>query len=267
MNGISLVLLKPLVVGGEFMYTTGDPAFAVDRQGKIALWNKAAEKLLGYPVATALGQRCWRLLSGQDTFGNQFCHQHCSLRKMAFERRPVHCCQLCVRTAFNGRQQYAIDSRLISDATGNKLLLHTCKPGVAGLSDVRVLLEHLFDQGMMGEPQPDDGLSGITTRFMERLERVLEKHHADPRFGLPELASRMYMCARQLQRRLKDLTGLNPAEFLRRYRLEKACELLRTGKQVGLVADAVGFSSPAYFTSCFKRQFGQTPSEYLQQFH
>ena len=80
------------------------------------------------------------------------------------------------------------------------------------------------------------------------------------------MAFAMYMSARQLQRTLKSVTGHHPAEFLRAYRLKKARQLLRTGSHVGLAADAVGFSSPAYFTTCFKAQFGLTPTEYQQQF-
>jgi AraC-like DNA-binding protein len=294
-------------------------AFAVDRRGKIAHWNQAAEKALGYPSSAALGQKCWCLLAGQDIYGNQFCHRHCSLRKMAFEKRQVNGCHLCIRTAFNGRWKYAIDSRLISDARGNDLLLHTCqpvsrslkigngesmangsaafdahrtslqqkhgditfpavhqngkiperacfKPGIASSLEFSDLMEGWLNWILTEEKRPNRGLINHDPGFLDKLERVLEENHADPKFSLPELASEMYMCVRQLQRKLKDTAGHNPAEYLRRYRLKKARELLKTGKQVGLVADAVGFSSPAYFTSCFRMQFGQTPSDYRQQF-
>jgi len=294
-------------------YLTRNPAFAVDCHGTITLWNRAAERKLGYSATAALGRRCWRLLCGQDAYGNHFCHRHCSLRKMAFERKRVNGCHLRIRTAVDGLQQFAIDSRLVSDAAGRDLLLHTClpegalqkhgeqldagfsgnvtqsfvlqdEPGVAthqaanrhgilpenpylkldftDLLKIGDLLEKFFHQKLCEAAQ----LDGNDTGFMYRLELVVEQNHADPQFGLPELASEMYMCARQLQRKVKDATGYNPAEFLRCYRLKKARELLRTGRQVGLVADAVGFSSPAYFTSCFKTQFGQTPSDYQQQF-
>jgi AraC-like DNA-binding protein len=102
---------------------------------------------------------------------------------------------------------------------------------------------------------------------MEKLEQVLECCHSEPEFGATQMASEIFMSARQLQRKLKAVTGHHPAEFLRSYRLRKARELLQKGIPVGVTADTVGFSSPTYFTSCFKAQFGQTPSEYQQRFH
>ena len=73
------------------------------------------------------------------------------------------------------------------------------------------------------------------------------------------------MSGRQLQRKLKSIADQHPVEYLRAYRLRKARDLLKTNQQVGLVANAVGFSSPAYFASCFKACFGLTPSEFQQQ--
>ena len=100
---------------------------------------------------------------------------------------------------------------------------------------------------------------------MDRLEEVLESVHTDPDLTLEQVASRMAVSGRQLQRKLKSIVDQHPIEYLRCFRLSKARELLTTGQQVGLVADAVGISSPAYFTSCFKAHFGLTPSEFQQQ--
>ena len=100
---------------------------------------------------------------------------------------------------------------------------------------------------------------------MEKLDQVLESVHPDPDLGLEQLASRMAMSGRQLQRKLKIIVDQQPVEYLRAYRLKRACELLKTGKLVCQVADAVGFASPAYFTCCFKTYFGLTPSEFQQQ--
>jgi len=100
---------------------------------------------------------------------------------------------------------------------------------------------------------------------MEKLEQVLDQRYVDPEFGSSQMAAEMFMSPRQLQRKLKAITGHHPAEFLRSYRLRNARKFLKSGTQVGLAADAVGFSSPAYFTSCFRAQFSLTPSEYQQR--
>ena len=98
--------------------------------------------------------------------------------------------------------------------------------------------------------------------FLQKLEHELELRHGDEHFGLEQMAIALFVSPRQLQRKLKAITGQSPAGFLRAFRLRKARALLRSGMHVGQVADAVGFSSAAYFSSCFKAQFAFTPSEY-----
>jgi PAS domain S-box-containing protein len=59
------------------IFATGEPAYAVDRDGTIVAWNTAASRAFGYPGAQALGRKCWELLQGQDAFGNQYCCERC----------------------------------------------------------------------------------------------------------------------------------------------------------------------------------------------
>ena len=138
---------------------------------------------------------------------------------------------------------------------------------IANLLEIRDILKNRYSQRFFDEPLPDRALTDKENGFLEKLEIVLKERHSDPEFDLPHMAAAVHMSTRQLQRKLKAITGHNPAEFLRSFRLRRARELLRKGSQVGLTADAVGFSSPAYFASCFKAQFAQTPSDYQQQFH
>ena len=66
----------------------------------------------------------------------------------------------------------------------------------------------------------------------------------------------------QLYRKVKALTGLSPVELLREMRLQRANKLLKTtGKTVSEVAYEVGFGTPGYFSSCFKKQYGKYPTE------
>ena len=66
----------------------------------------------------------------------------------------------------------------------------------------------------------------------------------------------------QLYRKVKALTGFTPVELIRKARLNRARKLLATtGMNVSEVAYAVGFSAPAYFTKCFKDEFGMVPGD------
>ena len=133
---------------------------------------------------------------------------------------------------------------------------------IANLLEIRDILKCRFSSQFFAETNHDHVAGQKENGFLIKLEQVLENCHSEPGFGASQMASEMYMSARQLQRKLKAVTGHHPAEFLRSYRLRKARGLLQEGMQVGLTADTVGFSSPTYFTSCFKAQFGVTPSEF-----
>jgi AraC-like DNA-binding protein len=75
------------------------------------------------------------------------------------------------------------------------------------------------------------------------------------------MAGEMKISDRQLQRRVKALTGRSPVQYLRDFRLERSLSYLREGVPVGETAKVIGFSSHTYFTSCFRSQFGTTPQQ------
>jgi AraC-like DNA-binding protein len=100
--------------------------------------------------------------------------------------------------------------------------------------------------------------------FMDNLSCVLDQSYAITTLSISQMAAQMGISERQLQRRVMALTGRTPKQYLRRYRLEQALVYLRDGVPVGEAAKAAGFSSHAYFTSCFKAKFGATPSRFQQ---
>ncbi len=109
-------------------YITGDTAFAVDKRGEIVLWNTAAEKSLGYPASEALGQKCWKLLSGKDHYGNRYCCRHCPIRAMAFRREPVNSFQFTCKSASGQFMQFGVSCITVFDKPDNGMLIHICRP-------------------------------------------------------------------------------------------------------------------------------------------
>ncbi len=97
-------------------------------------------------------------------------------------------------------------------------------------------------------------------KFVDDLVRVVKQNYADPNFDVISMAAEMKISDRQLQRKVKALTDQSPVQYLRQFRLEKSLQYLRIGVPVGEAAKAVGFSSHAYFTCCFKVKFGITPN-------
>jgi len=81
----------------EIISRAGTPAFATDENGYITIWNKGAEKLLGYSASRVLGRSCHELLCGVDLFGNRFCNPKCAVNCMAERGVPVHHFEMNVR--------------------------------------------------------------------------------------------------------------------------------------------------------------------------
>jgi PAS domain S-box-containing protein len=93
-----------LTVGGpgidslDIVASTADPTFATDEGGRIVIWNRAAERLLGYSPAQVLGRACHEVLCGTDAFENRFCDESCALMTMARRREPVRRFEMHLRT-------------------------------------------------------------------------------------------------------------------------------------------------------------------------
>ncbi len=101
----------------------------------------------------------------------------------------------------------------------------------------------------------------------ERLKRLImqfvEVNIGNSETSIEDMASAVAMSRSGLSRKMKKLTGLSPAEFLREARIKHACRLLReTTRNVSEVAYACGFSDPKYFGKTFKQMVGSSPSEY-----
>ena len=105
------------------------------------------------------------------------------------------------------------------------------------------------------------GLMQSDQEFVDKLVRVVKQNYANPNFDVSSMAAEMKISDRQLQRKVKALTGQSPVQHLRQFRLEKSLQYLREGVPVGEVAKVIGFSSHTYFTSCFRAQFGITPQQ------
>ena len=85
-------------------------------------------------------------------------------------------------------------------------------------------------------------------------------------FGVEDIGAEIGLSRVQLYRKVKALTGMTPVEYIRDLRMQKAAKLLSAGKfSVSEVMYTVGFSNSSYFSKCFSKVFGMTPTEYMKQ--
>lgn len=142
--------------------------------------------------------------------------------------------------------------------------LHLLQPAASVMitAGVRELIsKDMYDKGpagLMALSQPEE-------QFLRSLFVLLDTHHADSERGIDDYARELALSSSQFYRKITALTGYSPNDFIRAYRLDRSREWLRkTSHSVSRVALETGFTSPSYFTKCFKSQYGLLPLAYQQ---
>lgn len=123
------------------------------------------------------------------------------------------------------------------------------------------LLQKLQENSLLlAEPGKVENIDDVFLgKFMAQIEAV----YADSEYNVEKLSETLGLSRGHLHRKIKELTGISPVDFLRNYRLGKAAELLRQKKfTISEVAYQTGFTSPAYFAKCFKAVYHVTPTEF-----
>jgi len=115
------------------------------------------------------------------------------------------------------------------------------------------------------EPK-DATLDADEADFLQEVSEAVDAHIDNSNFGVDWLADELDLSARHLRRRLKAVTRLSPAGFIRARRLQHAAALLQEGADtVADVADAVGYRDASYFSRLFRDTFGCSPTEYAEE--
>ena len=110
--------------------------------------------------------------------------------------------------------------------------------------------------------QASSNLSDIDNDFYNKFLAIFEEKMGNPDLNVENMATDLGFERTQLYRKIKAITNYSPVELMRNLRLKKARNLLKTtDKTISEICYEVGFSNPAYFTKCYREQFGETPSE------
>jgi signal transduction histidine kinase/DNA-binding response OmpR family regulator len=110
-----------------------------------------------------------------------------------------------------------------------------------------------------------ESISALDKKFVEKLRRLIQENIPNSSFSVEDMGEQMGMSRVQLYRKIKSLTNYAPNELLRMARLKKAATLLSSsGMSIAEIAYEVGFTSPSYFTKCYKEYFGENPTDFLK---
>lgn len=147
----------------------------------------------------------------------------------------------------------------ISKPFNSQLLLSR----IRNLIDSRRQLRQFFGDN---QTLAKENICDIDKDFVSRFKSLVEEKMRDPELNVEDLGKDMGLSRVQLYRKLKSLTNYAPNELLRQARLKKATSLLASKEMtVAEIAYEVGFSSPSYFTKCYKEQFGESPTDFLKR--
>lgn len=125
----------------------------------------------------------------------------------------------------------------------------------------RAHLRHLFD-GKSQEETEEQKLTSPDREFISRFKSAVLKHLSENNLKMEDLGAEMGISRIQLYRKVKALTGFSPADLLKQMRLQKALSLLKhSSLSVSEIAYNTGFSSPGYFSTCFKKQYDKYPTD------
>lgn len=126
--------------------------------------------------------------------------------------------------------------------------------------------KRLKEKFLKSEMSANDDLSTLDKEFVSNGIRIIEENLSNSDFSVEDFEKAMGMSHAALYRKFKTLIGKTPLEFINQYRLKKAAELLKQGcYNVNEVAYMVGFSDPKYFSTSFKKLFGNNASNFKEK--
>ena len=151
---------------------------------------------------------------------------------------------------------YGADAYLTKPFNGNVL-----KARIKNLITNRRLMKIVFGNDAQQEPMEAVSQSA-ESQFVEKFRTIIQGNLGNSDLNVETISHEMGISRAQLYRKIKSITGISPNDIVREARMRRADRLLETtDKSVSEIAYEVGFSSPSYFTKCYREFFGRTPNK------
>ncbi len=151
---------------------------------------------------------------------------------------------------------YGADAYLTKPFNGNVL-----KARIKNLITNRKLMKIVFGNDAQQEPIEAVAQSA-ESQFVEKFRTIIQGNLGNSDLNVETISHEMGISRAQLYRKIKSITGISPNDIIREARMKRAERLLETtDKSVSEIAYEVGFSSPSYFTKCYREFFGRTPNK------
>ncbi|HUF93666.1 MAG TPA: LuxR C-terminal-related transcriptional regulator [Candidatus Limnocylindria bacterium] len=128
---------------GAVLSGAGDGVFVIRGDGRIALWNRIAERLLGYTAREAMGRRCCEVFAGFDGDGNRLCYEGCHVQSLVRMGEPVQSFDMRTRTRAGRPVWLNVSILSMTDPAGEKVAVHLFRDVTATKELLRLVHERL----------------------------------------------------------------------------------------------------------------------------
>lgn len=104
-----------------------------------------------------------------------------------------------------------------------------------------------------------------SAEFVKKLNSIILENMSDENFSIDSLSYQFAISRSNLHKKIKNITGMTPNDYIKLIRLNESAQMLSTGKyKINEVCFLVGFNTPSYFSKCFYDQFGKLPKDFIQ---
>jgi PAS domain S-box-containing protein len=156
----------------ELLAGTADGGFAIDADGRIVLWNRAAESMLGHTEREVVGRQCCDLLMGDDENGNRLCCRGCHIKEIARTGTPVHTFDMRTRTKSGSPIWVNVSTLRVSNNGAGDRTVHLIRDVTATREILSLIRERLATSTPAPGPAGPEGNTTLTRREIEILHII-----------------------------------------------------------------------------------------------
>lgn len=178
--------------------------------------------------------------------------------------QPISHVPIILQTALpaDDRKRVGIDAGAV-DFISKPLSIPNLKGRIRNLLGIRKRFAERLKAQLIKAPDDDtEETTDSDSEFIERSREIMKEYLGHPNFGTEDFATKMGMSRATCYRKFKAVTNMPLAEFIKRYRMEKAVTLLERGEKAASVALKVGYSESSSFARAFKSIYNTTPGKY-----
>ncbi|TLX74315.1 response regulator [Labilibacter sediminis] len=140
------------------------------------------------------------------------------------------------------------------------------KVRIQKLLELRLTLKEKYVD-LSGDMQLKDlDINAADKEFLSQLEELIEENLSNSEYTVVDIENALGYSRMQLYRKVKSISGISAIEFMRNHRLKRSVDMMHsTNLRINEILFSVGFSTPSYYSKCFKARYGKTPGDFLRE--